>query len=284
MELLGLISGDNSEVEDLSGIDNPMGGILNIHFHRKNGSQVAMRRTVVGARTPFTDLSACQGWLTSPWRIWSFRSWACQVTHPQTSFSNTAECVSIDEQMIPCWQYLPMKPNPVGMNIFVCATANGIVLDFQIYQGANALLEHVEKLGNLGLGGLAIDRLSQSLQFNTDIDCDRFFTSIRVLEHMLKKQMYITGTVMKNRIAAAVQKLPNLMKKDGRSTSFNCLICGWQIFYCQLLAALQMSYIAQRETIFVSNLVFAPMINATVLRHQINSFAHYCHVIVLYRN
>ncbi|KAM7382693.1 hypothetical protein PAMP_002412 [Pampus punctatissimus] len=37
----------------------------------------------------------------------------------------------------------------------------------------------------------------------------------------MKKQMYVTGTVMKNRVAAAVQKLPTdkTMKKDGRGTS-----------------------------------------------------------------
>ncbi|XP_049331648.1 piggyBac transposable element-derived protein 3 [Astyanax mexicanus] len=137
------------------------------------------------------------------------------------------QCVSIDEQMIPftgaCpWrQYLPMKPNPVGMKIFVCATADGIVLDFDIYQGADALLEQVEQPGDLGLGGLVIDRLSQTLHPNTNIYCDRFFTSIQVMEHMMKKQMHVTGTVMKNRVNAAVQKLPTdkTMKKDGRGTS-----------------------------------------------------------------
>lgn len=137
------------------------------------------------------------------------------------------QCVSIDEQMIPftgacpCRQYLPMKPNPVGMKNFVCATSDGIVLDFDIYQGADGLLEQVEEPGNLGLGGLVIDRLSQTLHPNTNVYCDRFFTSIQAVEHMMKKQMYVTGTVMKNRVAAAVQKLPTdkTMKKDGRGTS-----------------------------------------------------------------
>lgn len=137
------------------------------------------------------------------------------------------ECVSIDEQMIPFTgacpyrQYLPMKPNPVGIKNVVCATADGIVLDFEIYQGAPALLEQVEEPGDLGLGGLVIDRLSQTLHPNTKVYCDQVFMSIQGVEHMMKKQMYVTGTVMKNGVAAAVQKLLNVktMKKTGRGTS-----------------------------------------------------------------
>uniref|UniRef100_A0A3B4U452 PiggyBac transposable element-derived protein domain-containing protein n=2 Tax=Seriola dumerili TaxID=41447 RepID=A0A3B4U452_SERDU len=137
------------------------------------------------------------------------------------------ECVSIDEQMIPFTgvcpyrQYIPMKPNPVGVKNFVCATADGIVLDFDLYQGADALLEQVEEPEDLGLGSLVIDRLSQTLRPNTNVYCDQFFTSVQAVEHMMKKQMYVTGTVMRNRISAAVQKLPTdkEMKKDGRGTS-----------------------------------------------------------------
>lgn len=132
------------------------------------------------------------------------------------------ECVSIDKQMIPftgaCQfrQNLPMKPNPVGMKNFVCATADGIVLDFEMYQGANTLLEQVEEPEALGLGALVMDHLSQTLHPNTRVYCDRFFTSIQGMECMIKKQMYVTGTVMKNRVTLPTDKM---MKKYGRGTS-----------------------------------------------------------------
>lgn len=137
------------------------------------------------------------------------------------------ECVSIDEQMIPFTgscpyrQYLPMKPNPVGMKNFVCASAEGIMLDFELYQGADALTAQVQDPGELGLGGLVIDRLSETLHPGTKVYCDRFFTSIKAVTRMMKKQVYVTGTVMKNRVSEAVQKLPSdkTMKKNGRGTS-----------------------------------------------------------------
>lgn len=129
------------------------------------------------------------------------------------------EYVSVDEQMIPfrgaCphQHYLPMKPNPVSMKNFVYATADGIVMDFEIYQGANAVREQVEESEDLGLGGLVLNCLSQTLHPNTRVYCDWFFTS-RSVEPMMKKQMYVSGTVMKNRVTAGVEKLPTDKKKN----------------------------------------------------------------------
>lgn len=60
----------------------------------------------------------------------------------------------------------------------------------------------------------------------------------------------------KNRVTATVQKLPNVMIKDGRSTSFIFLIYSRQIFYW---STVKMPFIAQRDTVFVSDFVFAQM-------------------------
>ncbi|XP_034550067.1 piggyBac transposable element-derived protein 3-like isoform X2 [Notolabrus celidotus] len=157
------------------------------------------------------------------WKVRPFLDRILQGCKSQTR----PECVCIDEQMIPftgacpCRQYLPMKPNPVGIKNFVCATADGIVLDFDVYQGADALLEQVEEPEGLGLGSLVIDRLCQTLHRGTKVYCDRFFTTIQGTERMMKKELYMTGTVMKSRVAAAVQKLPTdkTMKMAGRGTS-----------------------------------------------------------------
>ena len=39
------------------------------------------------------------------------------------------------------------------------------------------------------------------------MDCDRYFTGPSLVEFMLSKNIYVTETVMKNRIPAAVAKL-----------------------------------------------------------------------------
>lgn len=112
-----------------------------------------------------------------------------------------------------------MKPNPVGMINFVCTSAEGIMLDFELYQGADALIAQVQKQGELGLGGFVIDRLSETLH-RTKVYCDQFFTCIKAVNRMMEKQVYLTGKVMKNRVSEAVQKLPSDKTiKNGRGTS-----------------------------------------------------------------
>ncbi|XP_051554575.1 piggyBac transposable element-derived protein 4 isoform X1 [Myxocyprinus asiaticus] len=124
------------------------------------------------------------------------------------------ECVSIDEQMVsftgacPFRQYMPSKPNPVGMKNFVLASASGIVLDFLLYQGAEALCSQDSAGKDLGLGGMVVAHLAESLHPGSKIYCDRFFTNMKIVDHMIKKQVYVTGTVMQNRVAEALKKLP----------------------------------------------------------------------------
>ncbi|KAM4593218.1 piggyBac transposable element-derived protein 3 [Odontesthes bonariensis] len=140
---------------------------------------------------------------------------------------NRPDCASIDEQMItftgacPCRQCLPMKQNPVGIKNFVCATADGIVLDFELYQGTNSLIGKVEKPEGMGLGSLVMERLCQTLHRGTKVYCDRFFTTIKGAQQMMEKGVYMTGTIMKNRLAGAKHKLPSnkAMKDAGRGTS-----------------------------------------------------------------
>lgn len=58
-------------------------------------------------------------------------------------------------------------------------------------------LQQVEEPRDLGLGGLVIDHPSQTLHPNTNVYCDRFFSSIQGVECIMEKEMYVSGTVVK---------------------------------------------------------------------------------------
>ena len=113
--------------------------------------------------------------------------------------------LSIDEQMIPFTgacplrRYVANKPNPIGLKNYVLASPNGLVLDFIVDQGAGTY-NHVPDQFKVGVGGAVIAHLAEGLTAGTHIFCDRYFTSFPLIEYMLSKDIYITGTIMGNRV------------------------------------------------------------------------------------
>ncbi|GBP29505.1 PiggyBac transposable element-derived protein 3 [Eumeta japonica] len=121
--------------------------------------------------------------------------------------------LSIDEQMIPfsgrCEyrQYVPSKPNPLGLKNFVLAARVGVVLDFEIYVGSNTLPP--QDMADLGLGAGIVKLLCRTVDETCVLYTDRFFTSIKLADYLIqnKKDVYLTGTVMTNRIGPVSKKL-----------------------------------------------------------------------------
>jgi len=120
--------------------------------------------------------------------------------------------ISVDEQMIPftraCQlrQYVPNKPHPVGLKNFVAACLDGLVVDFVVYQGANTFMAFPPVL-KLGTGGTVVAHLAETFEEGTHIYCDRYFTSINLTDFLQSKNVYVTETVMKNRVPATLDKL-----------------------------------------------------------------------------
>lgn len=131
--------------------------------------------------------------------------------------------ISIDEMIMPfsgsCGikQYCPNKPNPVGLKLFVLANPDGTVCDFTVYQGKTTYPE--ENAAGFGLGESAVINLTRTLVPGHILYYDRYFTSIKLATELNARGFKCVGTIMKNRIPAALRNaLPGdlEMKRRGR--------------------------------------------------------------------
>ncbi|CAH0723011.1 unnamed protein product, partial [Brenthis ino] len=115
---------------------------------------------------------------------------------------NRPKEMSIDEMIIPFTgkcpmrQYCPNKPNPVGLKVFVLATPQGVVCDMVIYQG-DTTFPHLISQG-FSLGEAAVLHLTRTLVPGHLLFFDRFFTSIKLCDELLRRGFHGTGTVIKN--------------------------------------------------------------------------------------
>lgn len=158
-------------------------------------------------------------------RLWKVRPLLEQVRQGCLRMPRTSK-VSIDEQMIPFTgqtslkQYVPNKPNPTGLKNFVLATPEGIVLDFVIYQGKNTFASS-DSMCKSGVGCSAVTYLSQTLLPGTHIFCDRYFTTTALIEYLRTKNIYVSGTIMRNRIGEATVAIADdkSLSKKARGSS-----------------------------------------------------------------
>lgn len=112
--------------------------------------------------------------------------------------------IAIDEMMIPfsgtCGikQFVPNKPNPVGLKAFVLANPNGVVCDFVIYQGQNTFPD--ESSQGFSLCESSVLCLGRSLVSGHVIYVDRYFTTLKLIDELLNRGIRCTGTLMKTRL------------------------------------------------------------------------------------
>ncbi|KAF6028641.1 hypothetical protein EB796_013054 [Bugula neritina] len=111
------------------------------------------------------------------WKITSFVKHIREICDKLARESN----MTIDEQMLsftdrcPTRQYVPRKPYPIILKNFVLAGWNGVVYDFEIYQGERTFQDFKLRDGSGGQGVGAVLRLANGLGPGKHVFCDRFF-------------------------------------------------------------------------------------------------------------
>ena len=125
---------------------------------------------------------------------------------------NPSKTLTVDESMIPfsgrtsMKQYMPMKPIKRGYKVWCLADAKtGYICKFDVYCGKsdNTKISLGEKV--------VLNMVSELRGDDYLVAFDNFFTSVNLVENLLKKQIYSVGTVRSNR-----KGLPGMMKNKDK--------------------------------------------------------------------
>ncbi|XP_014674623.1 PREDICTED: piggyBac transposable element-derived protein 2-like [Priapulus caudatus] len=142
-------------------------------------------------------------------RLWKVRPFLEKIRKTCVALSREPD-VSADEQMIaftgrcPARQYVHRKPHPTGLKNFVLAGASGIVMDFEVYQGAHTFDNYELDGKKTGQGIGAVLCLVETLSIGHRLFCDRFFTTVPLILNLKEKGIMLTGTITKRCLPVTV--------------------------------------------------------------------------------
>ncbi|KAJ0032388.1 hypothetical protein NQD34_002469 [Periophthalmus magnuspinnatus] len=113
-------------------------------------------------------------------------------------------------------QCVPLKTYPTGLEVFVLAAPNGLVLDFVLYQGKTTFRD----MEGMGIGEQAVLHLAESVPQRTHLFFDRFYTSVNLLDTLMRKGLTGTGTLRNNIVPKECKIIGDKsFKNKGRGTS-----------------------------------------------------------------
>ncbi|RWS07318.1 piggyBac transposable element-derived protein 3-like protein, partial [Leptotrombidium deliense] len=112
---------------------------------------------------------------------------------------------------------MPLKPVRFGFKNYILASHDGLVFDFEIYQGAQTPMNSNYK-SDYGTTVATVLHLARTIpeNFTHILYVDRYFTSLKLIELLLARKIFCTGTVMKSRIKSIPFDNENVFKKQQR--------------------------------------------------------------------
>ena len=141
-----------------------------------------------------------------------------------------SENLSADETMVGfrgrfgSTQYTPKKPVKWGIKAFTLADANtGYMLNILVYTGAQTLDHADPQFASLPvLTQTVLHLVSPYLGKGHHVFCDRFYSSLPLVQTLAEQQTHYTGTIVKNRVG-----LPDAIRSpftlgDNDTMQFRC--------------------------------------------------------------
>ncbi|MCO5554495.1 hypothetical protein L7F22_008024 [Adiantum nelumboides] len=176
-------------------------------------------------------------------KLWQLAELEERLNYTFQKHYNVEKCVTVDERIIhskcklnPCRVYNPKEPHKFGIQVWnLCDSTTGYSYAFQIY----------DKLPCPKLSFHAVTGLVNSLERKGHhVFFDRFFTSVKLLEHLLSESQGGIGTYVANQKYFPHAKMLHLGTKDRGAFRFA---------YCKKQGILACSWMDKKEILFASN-------------------------------
>jgi len=146
-----------------------------------------------------------------------------QVNQKCLQYFLNEEHLSIDESMLPYYgrhgskQRIVGKPIRMGYKMWVLATSEGYVVQFDPYTGAKKSGGTRSSATSWGLGEHVVLDLLEELPRGVSyhVFMDNFFTSFRLLNHLHEHNIQATGVIRSNKLGrCSIEPPKSLEKKD----------------------------------------------------------------------
>ena len=135
------------------------------------------------------------------------------------------EFLSVDEQMVPfkgassIKQYVPKKPHKWGYKTFILADSAGVVYNFFSYTRKIDPVNNPE-VPDLGPSSNFVLQLVECIPNgqNFKFHCGNWFTSLKLINHLASRQIWVCGTIQERRLQGLSFKSEKQLSVSGRGS------------------------------------------------------------------